>query len=184
MFPALPPPGFEIREMDIDDPADVAAWLAVHNDAFDHDWGVADFEDAILGHPVVRVDATFLVTRGDEAVGTGSVGAYRRNEQVGIGHYLGVKRSARSLGLGHVICVRRLEALAERGIRFCEDQTHISRRESLWVHFDLGFHPKYRFDEWNSEDPVPAPVRGLTSARLWALHQRWRRSRPPAPASR
>jgi GNAT superfamily N-acetyltransferase len=177
--PARLPDDFRIAEMDMQDPADVDAWLKVHNDSFGHSWRPENFEGAILKHPKIRVDHTFFVLRGDEPVGAASVGVYRGNEATGVGHYLGVKKEAQSSGVGRQLVAHRYVALAESGITSCESQTHISRRPSLWIHFGFGFRPKYRLDTWNNPENVVPPVRLLTNARLWAFYRRWRSSRRP-----
>jgi GNAT superfamily N-acetyltransferase len=175
--PVTLPDGFAIREMDTDVTSDVLAWLEVHNDAYEHTWGSSDFEQVILEHPVVRVDRTFFILRGDDPVAVASAGVFRRNEAMGVGHYLGVKRGSQGFGLGRAIVTHRFAWLARAGITAAESQTHISRHHALRVHFDLGFRPKYRFDAWNSEDPVSRPVRLLANGRLWTLHRQWQRGR-------
>jgi GNAT superfamily N-acetyltransferase len=169
------PAGYRFQEMDMRDPAEVATWLAVHNDAFAHTWGVEEFEGAILGHPHFDVQRTFFVLEGDRALGAASIGVFRRNRAVGVGHYLGVSRTAQGLGLGRELVVHRYRALRDGGIAQCESHTHIGRVRSLRIHFDCGFVPKVRFDEWNTPNTAMPPVRALTNARLRSLYRRWRR---------
>src|SRR6185295_5704141 len=59
------PAPFRIREMDMTWPSDVAAWLDIHNDAFDRAWGTVDYARAILDHPYIRVLHTFFALDGD-----------------------------------------------------------------------------------------------------------------------
>jgi GNAT superfamily N-acetyltransferase len=172
-----PTPGHHFREMDMADPAEVATWLAVHNDAFGHVWGVEQFRGAILEHPHFEVWQTFFVMDGATALGAASIGVFRRNRDVGVGHYLGVSPKAQGLGLGRELVLYRYRALRDSGIAQCESHTHIGRARSLWIHFECGFVPKLRFDDWNTPNTATAPVRALTNARLKALHRRWRRER-------
>jgi GNAT superfamily N-acetyltransferase len=169
------PDGFALRDMDMDSGADIDAWLDVHNTAFGHAWTRDDFQRIMLEHPVVRVDRTFLIERGREAVAVASAGVFRRNQAVGAGHYLGVKPGLQGLGLGKAVVTRRVSWFAESGFASAESQTHISREPALRLHYDLGFHPKYRFDPWNSVDPVSWPVRRLVNARLRSVYRRWQR---------
>jgi GNAT superfamily N-acetyltransferase len=176
------PAGYRIREMDMGDAADVATWLSVHNEAFGRSWGAPEFEGAILGHPHFDVQRTFFVEDGDRALGEASIGVFRRNRAVGVGHYLAVSPAAQGLGLGRELVVHRYRALRDGGIRQCESHTHIGRVRSLRIHFECGFVPKLRFDEWNTPNTATAPVRVLTNARLRSLHRRWLREQRTAPA--
>jgi GNAT superfamily N-acetyltransferase len=176
-----PRPGFRFREMDMHDEADISTWLRVHNDAFAHDWGPAEFQGAILGHPHFDVQRTFFVLDGDVALGAASIGVFRRNRDVGVGHYLGVSRRAQGLGLGRDLVVYRYRELRDAGITQCESHTHIGLVRSLRIHFECGFVPKLRFDHWNTPNTATPPVRALTNVRLRVLHRRWRRQHASRP---
>ena len=177
-LPELPAtPRCEVREMDMTDPDDVAVWLAVHNDAFGHTWDVDQFERAILRHPYFDVWTTYFALDGDKAIGAASIGVFRGNPEVGVGHYLGVSRKAQGMGVGRTLVVHRYHALRRAGIVQCESHTHIGRVGSLRIHFDCGFSPKLRFDDWNTPSTASAPVRALTNLRLTGLHRRWLRER-------
>jgi GNAT superfamily N-acetyltransferase len=172
-LPSTPDLGF--REMDMADPDEIATWLAVHNDAFGHTWGVEQFRGAILEHPHFEIRRTFFVTQGDRTLGAASIGVFRRNPRVGVGHYLGVSGEAQSLGLGRLLVLHRYHALRDSGIRECESHTHIGRVRSLRIHFECGFAPKVHFDDWNTPNTATPPVRAITNARLKALYRRWQR---------
>lgn len=177
-LPALPEtPGCGFREMDMGAGIDVATWLAVHNDAYDHDWDAEQFERAILRHPYFDVWKTFFALEGETAVGAASIGVFRGNPSVGVGHYLGVTKRAQRLGVGRSLVVYRYHALRDAGIVQCESQTHIGRVGSLRIHFECGFVPKLHFDPWNTPNTAALPVRLLTNARLKGQYQRWRRER-------
>lgn len=170
--PAHLPPGCSIRELDPDRPADVALWLAVHNPALGHAWEPADFRREVVEHRAVDVRSTWLLFEGDEAVGTASVGVFRHNPAVGVGHWLSVRPDRQGRGLGRVLTTHRYHQLATQGLEVAESQTHVGRRPSLVIHFGLGFRPKFRFDPWNNPPPPPA-LRLQAATRLWALHRRW-----------
>lgn len=161
--------------MDMQDRGDVAAWLAVHNDAYGHAWEADDYRRAILEHPFLTVSDTFFVVGPDGPVGTASVGAYRANDRVGVGHYLGVTHRAQGLGLGSQLVAHRYAVLRDAGFTACESQTHVGRVGSLLIHFNCGFHPKYRRDHWNNPDHASRPLRALTNQRLRALYRNWSR---------
>lgn len=171
------PSGYEIRPMDIHDDGDIAAWLAIHNDAYGRSWKEGDYRRAILDHPALAVSQTFFVVADDGPVGAASIGVFRRNTRIGAGHYLGVMRRAQGLGLGRQLVAHRYAVLRDRGFTACESQTHIGRTGSLIIHFDCGFRPKLRRDHWNSPERS-RPLQMITNQRLRSLYRCWRRSRP------
>jgi GNAT superfamily N-acetyltransferase len=171
------PAGFEMRPMDMHDRADIAAWLAIHNDAYGRSWKEDDYRWAILDHPILEVSDTFFVVGDEGPVGAASVGVFRRNERVGAGHYLGVMRSAQGLGLGRQLVAHRYAVLRDRGFTACESQTQIGRTPSLIIHFECGFQPKPRRDHWNSHESSRT-LRTISDRRLRSLYRRWRRSQP------
>lgn len=173
-----------VREMRMHDPADIAAWLEVHNDAFDSAWGAPDYEREILHHPTVAVRHTYLIMDGARAIGAASAGVYRRNPEVGVGHFVGLRRTAHGRGLGRHIVLYRYHRLREAGIRLCESETTLRNHESLGIHFACGFRPKPRLDAWNSPDPGDALQRWITQVRLRRFYRRWSRERSRSPASR
>lgn len=172
-----------VREMRMHDPADIAAWLEVHNDAFASAWGVADYEREILRHPTVAVWHTYLIMDGDRAIGAASAGVYRRNPEVGVGHFVGLRRAVHGRGLGRHLVLYRYHRLREAGIGLCESETTLRNHESLGIHFDCGFRPKLRLDAWNSPDPGDALQRWITRLRLRRFYRRWSRERSRSPAS-
>jgi GNAT superfamily N-acetyltransferase len=190
----LPPPDaaspYRVEPLDMSDPADVTRWLTVLNAAFGRRWGPAEHRRALLCHPVVRIRHTVAAVAPDGTVaGVASVGVFRADEEVGLGHYLCVLPAAQGSGVGRLLLRHRYRLLADEGIRVAESQTHLSRRRSLLLHFEHGFVPKYRHDPWNSPDPSPRALRWTARARLWALHRAWVRGSatggaPARPAAR
>jgi len=174
--PDLPvPAGFEVRELDPCDPADVDRWLEVHNAAFDRSWDHENHRLAMVENPVVIVDRTYLAERDGAVVGTASIGRFRRNPQVGVGHYLAVHPSARGHGLATALCSLRYSTLGEV-VEVAEAQTHVHRIGSLRAHFRCGFEPKVGPDPWNSLDPTSGPLRDEADRRLVEAYAAWRAS--------
>ena len=175
--PEVPmPDGVRVREMDAGDPGDVRRWLDVHNAAFGRAWDEGNHRLAMVENPVVVVHRTFLVERGSEVVATASSGHFRRNPEIGIGHYLAVHPDAQGAGLGLAVCSLRYRSLAaEREV--AEAQTHLHRIGSLRAHFACGFRPKLGLDPWNSVVPVDGPLRVEADRRLVAVHEAWRAGR-------
>lgn len=171
--PDLPlPAGFRLREMDPDDEADVERWLVVHNAAFDRSWTAENHRLAMVENPVVVVDRTYLAERDGIVVGTASIGRFRGNLEVGVGHYLAVHPSARGVGLATALCSARYTALAAT-VEVAEAQTHAHRVGSLRAHFRCGFVPKPGIDPWNSMTPTSGPLREEADRRLAEAHASW-----------
>jgi GNAT superfamily N-acetyltransferase len=176
--PALAlPEGFTVRDLDPADPADVAAWLGVVNAAFGRDWTVENHHLAMVVNPVLEVDRTFLAERDGVVVGTASVGRFRANPEVGIGHYLAVHPSAQGGGLATGLCSHRYRALAATGLEVAEAQTHLHRTGSLRAHFRCGFVPKVTVDPWNSLTPASGPLREEADRRVREAFAAWRAGR-------
>jgi GNAT superfamily N-acetyltransferase len=171
------PDGFTIRDLDGDDPAEVARWLVVVNAAFGRTWIQENHRLAMVDNPVVEVDRTFLVERDGEPVGTASIGRYRRNPEVGIGHYLSVHPSAQRHGLAVALCSHRYRAMAQTDLVVGEAQTHLHRIGSLRAHFRCGFEPKTTIDPWNSLTPPSGPLREEADRRLEEAFAAWRDGR-------
>lgn len=169
--------GYSVRVMDTERSEDVAAWLAVHNDAFDHGWTEPDFTRSVLENPVLDVIETYLVERAGSVVAVGSAAAFRRNPTVGAGHWIAVHSTAQGTGVGRMLALHRFHALRARGFTAAESQTNVDRVASLRMHWDCGFRPKYRLDPWNSGRDVDALTRVLVNRRLRSTFRQWERSR-------
>jgi GNAT superfamily N-acetyltransferase len=168
------PPGYEIRAMDMGSGSDIATWLAIHNDAYGHEWDEDNYRRAILEHPYLTVQHTFFAVDKEVPVGAASVGTYRGNEKVAVGHYLGVMRRAQRRGLANALVAHRYAVMRDAGFTACESQTHLGRTGSLLIHFECGFQPKPRRDRWNNPANAPKPFQVLANRRLRALYRSWR----------
>jgi GNAT superfamily N-acetyltransferase len=155
----------------------VARWLVVVNAAFERTWTEENHRLAMVENPVLEVDRTFLVERDGEPVGTASIGRYRGNPDVGIGHYLAVHPSAQRHGLALALCSHRYRAMARTGLAVAEAQTHLHRIGSLRAHFRCGFEPKTTIDHWNSLTPPSGPVRDEADRRMGEAYASWRAGR-------
>jgi GNAT superfamily N-acetyltransferase len=170
--PPEPPPGFWLEEMDMEDPADIRRWLAVHNAAFGRDMGIEGYRAGIVDHPHYEIRKVLLLLDSEGPLGSAAAGAFRRNPEVGAGHYLAVAKRARGSGLGRLLTRWQGWELYNLGVRRAEGETQISRTASLMLQFALGWEPKYRFDDWNTPDHVSPLVRAITNARLKRLYER------------
>jgi GNAT superfamily N-acetyltransferase len=165
----------DTRPMNMLDDGDVRTWLDIHNDAYGRSWDRAQYEAWILHHPHVDVLHTYLLYQDARPVGAGSAALFRRNRTIGVGHYVGVRKAYQGRGFGSRLMLFRYHRLRELGVASFEMETTISRRRSLWAHFNCGFKPKPRFDDWNTYDQAAPWIRALTRVRLERLYQQWRR---------
>ncbi|MGQ0811189.1 MAG: GNAT family N-acetyltransferase [Nitrospiraceae bacterium] len=177
-IPPLPDqPSPVVREMDMQDADDIRLWLEIHNDAFHPPWNRKEYDYVILNHPTKLITTTYFIMENGSPIGAASVGVYRRNPEVGVGHYLGFKKDARNRGLGKWMTLFRYHQLRPRGIFLCESETRMSHERSILIHFDCGFRPKLALDYWNTPQSESAALRFLTSHRLTRLYRRWKRHR-------
>lgn len=167
------PAGYSLRTLDALDVKDARAWLAVHNAAFERAWGLADYRRAIPDHPHYDVQGIFLVEHEGRPVATAAYCVYRRNRNVGCGHYGGVVTAHRRRGLGRALSVLRYRTLHELGVTRVEAETTIGRRPSLLVQFGLGMRPKLRLDDWNTPDAAVPLARRIAKVRLERLYRRF-----------
>ena len=165
----------DIRPMNMLDEHDVRTWLDIHNDAYGRSWDRAHYQAWILDHPHLDVLQTYLVYQDGPAVGAGSTAVFRRNRVIGVGHSVGIRKAYQGRGLGRRLMLFRYHTLREYGVASFEMETTIGRRASIWAHFNCGFKPKPRFDDWNTHDQAAPWLRALTRVRLERLYEHWRR---------
>ncbi len=180
-FQTLPPIGdispFYVKEMNMNSQEDVRKWLETHNDAFERTWGPDQFQRNVLNHAYFDIDSTFFLMHGSEAAGAGSIGVFRKNRDVGVMHYLQVKKTYQGRGLGKYMVQYRHQRLRERGIEHCETEMSLRQKISILIHFDNGFRPKYKLDYWNAPNHAFFPYRVFAHFRLRQLYNQWEKSR-------
>jgi len=177
-LPEAPLPiGYSLRLLDPRDLKDARAWLSVHNEAFGRSWGLDDYRRAMLDHPHYDVLGIFLVEHEAGPVAVNAYGLYRRNPQVGCGHYGAVVPAHQRHGLARALSVLRYRKLLEHGVTRVEAETTNGRRPSLLLQFGLGMEPKYRLDVWNTPDTAAPLVRRIANLRLEQLYRRFRSGR-------
>jgi GNAT superfamily N-acetyltransferase len=164
----------ELVEMDMGDPGQIEQYLSVHNSAFPIRWGLPEYEGAILRHPAKRVTRTFLVRLDGVVAGSASIGVFRENPAIGLGHYLGVKREYQRIGLGRWLVLQRFQRLRADGLRGVEVETRWRYRPSILLHFGCGFRPKLSPDRWNTPQSEPPALTFATRRAVEELYSSWR----------
>lgn len=172
-----PPPRFGPFRLEEHGPGDERvreAWPGVFAASFGRRAGEEAWRATLLEHPQYEVRRTALLLDGTAAIGTMSTAVARRNPSVGITHALGILPSHRGQGLGRKLLLWALHDLQRRGVERCEGESRLRHRESILMHYDLGFRPKLRLDPWNTPDPSPWPAKAAARARQVAGYAAWR----------
>ena len=178
------PDGYWLRNLDARNLNDARVWLGVHNEAFRRAWGLTDYRRAMLEHPHYDVHGIFLVQHEDEPVAVAAYALYRRNRNVGCGHYGAVVTAHQRRGLGRALSVLRYRKLCELGVTHVEAETTVGRNPSLLVQFGIGMRPKFRLDDWNTPDAAAPLTRRIANIRLKRLYRRFLAARQTVESAR
>lgn len=163
-----------IKEMATDNECEIDVWLQIIGQSFSRSLKHADYKKAIVDHNEYLVTHTYLLMQGKEYIGVVSEGVFRKDEKIGVTHYLGLKRSYLGRGLGKYLILYALHRMRDKGIEFCEGESNLEHVKSLCIHFDFGFRPKNR-DYWNVENVTPWPFNIITYRRFCALYSNWQK---------
>ena len=167
-----------IEEMQMSDLGDIAKWLTIHNDAFLRQWVVNDFQQNVINHPYLLIKKSFFILVDREPVGSISVGVFRQNEKVGIGHYMALKRQWQGKGFGKYLILLKLNVLNQFGLTTAEGETTLNRHQSIYLHFSLGFQPKKGLDYWNTPDTSAPLIKMLAWRKLNRMYHDWLSKNP------
>ncbi len=164
-----------MREMDVQDEAQIEAWLEIQRQAFPS-WHLtrAHYDFLVPSHPLLRVRFVYLLMDGKRPVGTTSGGVLRGNDAIGTGHMAGLLPQFRGDGLGAYMALYRYHRLRDLGLQRCETETTLAHRASIRLHFGLGFRPKPRLDVWNGPDRASRIEREVARIRLASRYARWK----------
>ncbi len=175
----LPPMAMDIspltvEEMDMRDEAQIKSWLEIHNDAFEHNWKRVKYEREILNHPLISVLKTYFVMDGTKPVAVSSIGVWRKNTKIGVGHYLAVRKEYQNRRLGKYLFLYRAHKMKDMGVKIIDKQTNMSHPKSLLINFDVGCVIKDRPDPWNTPDFFLSIIRPIVNYRLRKLYLQWK----------
>lgn len=79
---------------------------------------------------------------GGGNVATVSVGVYKTNPKIGGDFRIGVTKMAQGRGYGRLCILYAFSVLAAAGIKYGESAIAFKRKESLYLHYALGFKPQ------------------------------------------
>jgi GNAT superfamily N-acetyltransferase len=162
-----------VLEMDMSDEEQIDAWLEIHNDAFERRWTRIQFDQKVVNHPLIDTKITYFVMDGDNPVASTSSGVWRKYPTVGLGHYAAVRNKYQGLGLGKYLFIYRTQKMKDMGFKFIDNQTNLSHRKSLLVHFDVGYELKDGPDPWNTQDFFPSFIRRIANSRAKKIYAEW-----------
>ncbi len=162
-----------VEEMDMRDEAQIKSWLEIHNDAYERNWKRLKYEEKILNHHLISVLKTYFVMDEAKPVAATSIGVWRKNEKIGVGHYAAVRKEYQNRGLGKYLFLYRAHKLKDMGVEIIDNQTNLSHPKSILIHFDVGCVIKDRPDPWNTPDFFPSVLRRIVNYRLRKLYLHW-----------
>ncbi len=164
-----------VKEISTNDEFQINDWLKIINQSFLRRWQKKDFVKNIKNHVVYDVHHTYFLMDSKRCVGVVSEAVFKKNQQVGVTHYLGLDKNYLGCGFGKYLILFTLHKMKEHGLKSCEGESTFNYVKSLFIHFDLGFCPKYRLDYWNTANHAPILLRPIISYKLSRLYKKWQK---------
>lgn len=177
-LPELPVINYSIRTMNINSQNDIDFWLEIMRFSFQRPGlGVKDYKDSIQQHPYYSVMETFFLVDNEKPIAIVSAAYFQKNKKMGVTHYLGISKEFKGQKLGKYMILYALHFLKEKGFRQCEAETYLNYKESLGIHFDFGFIPKTKFENWNTVDNSNLVSKILTNRALSKFYKNFKRNK-------
>jgi len=134
------PPGYSVKEMDNDNPEDIAAWIRIVNEAYpDASENENTFHILLHSHPFLEVEKIFFFTRSNRPVATVTTGRYRKNRNVGGDARIAVLPTEQGKGLGLFTINYAFHYLKSLGLNQGETVITLKREQSILLHIKCGF---------------------------------------------
>lgn len=138
-----------VRQLDYNNESDLETWISIIHTSYDDCCFTIDSaRDYLVNHPFLDETQTFVFQevsgnhgRGGE-VATVSIGLYKTNPRVGGDFRIGVTRPVQGLGYGRLCILYAFSQLAAMGVKYGESAIAFKRKESLYLHYALGFRPQ------------------------------------------
>ncbi len=151
--PELPNIKYSIRSMNINSQSDIDYWLEIMRVSFNRsNISKKDFYDNVIQHPYYSVIETFFLVDGVKPIAIVSAAYFKKNNKIGVTHYLGISQEYKGQKLGKYMILYALHYLRKNGFNQCEAESYLKYKESLGIHFNFGFKPKTKFENWNTFD--------------------------------
>jgi GNAT superfamily N-acetyltransferase len=137
--------GLRVRQLDYNDDKDLETWMDIIHTSYDDCHFTLDTaRDYLSNHQYMKEVQSFVFQEVNEgrAVATVSIGVYKTNPRIGGDFRIGVTKEAQGKGYGRLCILFAFSQLAARGVKYGESAIAFKRKESLYLHYALGFKPQ------------------------------------------
>lgn len=138
--------GLRVRQLDYNNDNDLKTWMSIIHTSYDDCHFTLDkARDYLSNHEYMSNTQSFVfqeVNGGGRTVATVSIGVYKTNPKIGGDFRIGVTKESQGKGYGRLCILFAFSQLAARGIKFGESAIAFKRKESLYLHYALGFKPQ------------------------------------------
>lgn len=141
--------GLMVRKLDYSNDGDLETWMNIIHTSYDDCHFTLDkARNYLSNHTYMDNTQSFVfyeldATKKEVApVATVSIGVYKTNPNIGGDFRIGVTKNAQGKGYGRLCILFAFSQLASRGVKFGESAILFKRKESLYLHYALGFRPQ------------------------------------------
>ena len=137
--------GLRVRQLDYNDDKDLETWMnIIHTSYDDCHFTLDSAREYLSNHHYMNSTQSFVFQQvnGGGAVATVSIGVYKTNPKIGGDFRIGVTKEAQGKGYGRLCILFAFSQLARMGVKYGESAIAFKRKESLYLHYALGFKPQ------------------------------------------
>ena len=137
--------GLKVRQINYNNDADLETWMnIIHTSYDDCHFTVDEARTYLASHSYMNNTQTFVFQEvvGGGTIATVSIGIYKANPKIGGDFRIGVTQSAQGKGYGRLCILFAFSQLAAMGVKYGESAIAFKRKESLYLHYALGFKPQ------------------------------------------
>lgn len=138
--------GLKVRQIDYENDADLETWMNIIHTSYDDCHFTVDTARMYLAtHQYMKNTETYVfqeVKNDGGAVATVSIGLYKANPKIGGDFRIGVTKESQGKGYGRLCILFAFSQLAAKGVKYGESAIVFKRKESLYLHYALGFKPQ------------------------------------------
>ena len=137
--------GLRVSQLDYNNDNDLETWMSIIHTSYDDcQFTIDTAREYLATHQYMNNTKTFVfqqITDGN-AVATVSIGIYKTNSKIGGAFRFGVTKAAQGRGYGTLSLLFGYSQLASMGVKYGESAIVFKRKESLYLHYALGFKPQ------------------------------------------
>jgi GNAT superfamily N-acetyltransferase len=134
---------FSIREINPQNDNDIKDWISIVKDGDNMDLTLEKAKKHIINHEYINISNTFLLALENIPIATFGIGTFKENVKIGGSNRLVVKKAYQGMGIGKYMLLYGLDEMRNNGIRYVEHLISITRKESIYLHFNIGFIPQF-----------------------------------------